>query len=136
MALKRDRNPPDGFETLVGRSLAAAAPSDDEPAADLVPSAAELAKLAELAAETSWPEEGAKRRGMRAPAEALASEPSKVALSSSIPLCWWCWFWSVEMVLKVKEAGEMSELGLKRIRYCEAAPKTSNIVDNGDADAD
>lgn len=34
--------------------------------------------------------------------------------------------------MNAKDDGEISELGLKRIRYCEAAPKTSNMVDSGD----
>lgn len=29
-------------------------------------------------------------------------------------------------------AGDIKELGLKRIKYWDAAPNTSNIVDNGD----
>ena len=36
------------------------------------------------------------------------------------------------MVLKAKDDGDIRELGLKRIKYCDAAPKTSNIVDKGD----
>lgn len=40
------------------------------------------------------------------------------------------------MVLKTKEDGEMKELGLKRIRYCEAAPNTSNMVDRGELTSD
>lgn len=36
------------------------------------------------------------------------------------------------MVLNANDDGDISELGLKRIRYCEAAPKTSNMVDKGD----
>lgn len=34
--------------------------------------------------------------------------------------------------MKAKEAGEINELGLKRIRYWLAAPNTSNTVESGD----
>ena len=40
------------------------------------------------------------------------------------------------MVLKENAEGDMRELGLNRIRYCEAAPKTSNMVDKGDEEDD
>ena len=35
-------------------------------------------------------------------------------------------------MLKDKVPGDMSELGLNRIRYCDAAPKTSNMVERGE----
>ena len=38
----------------------------------------------------------------------------------------------MEIVEKVRAAGEMSELGLKRIRYCEAAPNTSSMLESGE----
>lgn len=67
--------------------------------------------------------------------------PSKVELSSS---GWdessavgkgkpfWRYIWLAGMVLKAKTDGDMSEPGLKRIRYCEATPKASSMVDRGD----
>lgn len=53
-----------------------------------------------------------------------------VAEDFKLAAAWWrC---SLEMVLNAKDDGEISELGLKRIRYCEAAPNTSNMVDSGE----
>lgn len=46
----------------------------------------------------------------------------------------WRPLWSPPPMLlnAANEEGEINELGLKRIRYCEAAPNTSNMVDRGD----